>query len=83
VLRIIDLANVGSVLAIQTADVAVRTEDGFLLIGRDPAAFREDVRARRMRRLRSVQGANPPTRSVNQHLDHLLLCPAAVARNHT
>ena len=38
ILRIIDLANAGSVLAIQTADVAVRTEDGFLLIGRDPAA---------------------------------------------
>jgi hypothetical protein len=38
VLRMFDLANVGSVLAIQTADFAVRRKDGFELIGRDPAA---------------------------------------------
>ena len=39
VLRIFDLANVGSVLAIQTADLAVRRASGFDLIGRDPAAI--------------------------------------------
>ncbi len=38
VLRLFDLANVGSVLAIQTADLAVRRADGFGLLGRDPAA---------------------------------------------
>ena len=32
--RIIDLANVGSVLAIQTEDLAVRRRDGFELVGR-------------------------------------------------
>jgi len=39
VLRIFDLANVGSVIAIQTRDLAVRLEQGFELIGRDPAAL--------------------------------------------
>lgn len=39
VLRIWDLANVGSVLAIQTQDLAVRRADGFELLGRDPAAL--------------------------------------------
>jgi hypothetical protein len=39
VLRIFDLANVGSVLAIQTADLAMRRETGFELIGRDPVAL--------------------------------------------
>ena len=38
VLRLFDLANVGSVLAIQTSDLAVRRKDGFELLGRDPAA---------------------------------------------
>jgi hypothetical protein len=38
VLRLFDLANVGSVLAIQTADFAVRRTKGFELLGRDPAA---------------------------------------------
>jgi hypothetical protein len=39
VLRLFDLANVGSVLAIQTADIAVRRREGFELLGRDPAAI--------------------------------------------
>jgi hypothetical protein len=39
VLRIFDLANVGSVLAIQTADLAIRHETGFTLLGRDPGAL--------------------------------------------
>ena len=39
VLRIFDLANVGSVMAIQTHDLAVRLDRGFELIGRDPAAL--------------------------------------------
>ena len=38
VLRIFDLANLGSTLAVQTADFAVRRDDGFELLGRDPAA---------------------------------------------
>ena len=38
--RLFDLANVGSVLAIQTQDLAVRRADGtFELLGRDPAAL--------------------------------------------
>ena len=39
VLRLFDLANIGSVLAIQTADIALRRASGFALIGRDPAAI--------------------------------------------
>ncbi|MFV0415603.1 MAG: acyl-protein synthetase [Chthoniobacterales bacterium] len=39
VLKITDLANIGSVLAIQTRDLAIRHEKNFELIGRDPAAL--------------------------------------------
>ena len=39
ILRFIDLANLGSVLAIQTQDMAIRRGAGFELIGRDPAAI--------------------------------------------
>ena len=39
VLRIFDLANLGSVLAVETQDLAVRRERGFELLGRDPAAL--------------------------------------------
>lgn len=39
VLRFFDLANTGSVLAVQTRDLAVRQEGGFELIGRDPTAL--------------------------------------------
>ncbi len=40
VVRLFDLANVGSVLAIQTQDLAVRRAGGtFELLGRDPAAL--------------------------------------------
>jgi hypothetical protein len=38
-LRIYDLANVGSILAVQTEDLAIRRGEGFELIGR--AAFAE------------------------------------------
>lgn len=38
ILQIVDLANLGSVLAIETRDLAVRREDGFDLLGRDPGA---------------------------------------------
>jgi hypothetical protein len=38
-LRIYDLANLGSVLAIQTRDLAVRRGGDFELLGRDPAAL--------------------------------------------
>jgi hypothetical protein len=37
-MRIFDLANIGSVLAIQTQDLAIQRADGFELIGRDPKA---------------------------------------------
>ena len=37
VLKIADLANLGSVLAIQTGDLAVRREGGFELLGRSPS----------------------------------------------
>lgn len=40
VLKLIDLANVGSVIGIQTQDLAMRRADGaFDLLGRDPAAM--------------------------------------------
>jgi hypothetical protein len=39
VLRIFDLANLNSVLAVETQDLAIRREEGFALIGRDPAAL--------------------------------------------
>jgi hypothetical protein len=38
-LRIYDLANLGSVLAIQTRDLAIRRGADFELLGRDPAAL--------------------------------------------
>ena len=38
-LRIFDLANVGSVLAIDTQDLAIRRGEDFELLGRDPAAL--------------------------------------------
>ncbi len=38
-LRIYDLANLGSVLAIQTRDIAIRRGTHFELLGRDPAAL--------------------------------------------
>ena len=39
VLRLFDLVNLGSVLAIQTGDLAVRRKRGFELLGRDPGAL--------------------------------------------
>lgn len=39
VLRIYDLANIGSVIGIETRDLAVQREGGFELIGRDPTAL--------------------------------------------
>lgn len=38
VLHVLDLANTGSVLAVQTADLAVRIGDGFDVLGREPGA---------------------------------------------
>lgn len=37
--QIFDLANLGSVLAIETRDLTVARGDGFVLLGRDPAAL--------------------------------------------
>lgn len=39
VLRLFDLANLNSVLALETQDLATRRETGFDLLGRDPAAL--------------------------------------------
>ncbi len=39
VLRLFDLANLGSALAIETQDLAIRRESGFELLGRDPGAL--------------------------------------------
>jgi hypothetical protein len=39
ILRIFDLANLNSVLAIETEDLAIRREEGFELLGRDPSAL--------------------------------------------
>jgi len=38
-LRLFDLANLGSVVALETQDLAVRGEEGFTLLGRDPGAL--------------------------------------------
>jgi hypothetical protein len=40
VIRVVDLANAASVVAIETEDVAVRHEDGLELLGRQPSAER-------------------------------------------
>jgi hypothetical protein len=37
-LRVIDLANIGSVMAVQTEDLAARRGDGFELLGRAASA---------------------------------------------
>ena len=37
-LAIVDLANTGSVLALQTADLGRRIGDGFEVLGREPGA---------------------------------------------
>ncbi len=55
VLRLFDIANVGSVLAIQTADLAVRRADGFELLGRDPAAVPRGCSRRADEILRDVK----------------------------
>ena len=39
IIRLFDLANLGSVIAIQTQDLAIRRDNGFELLGRDPAAI--------------------------------------------
>lgn len=39
ILRMFDLANLGSVLALETRDLAIRRSGGFELLGRDPAAL--------------------------------------------
>lgn len=39
ILRLFDLANLGSTLALQTADLAIRHETGFELLGRNPTAL--------------------------------------------
>lgn len=39
ILQLFDLANLGSSLAIETQDLAIREAQGFTLLGRDPAAL--------------------------------------------
>ena len=39
VLRLFDLANLGSTIALETQDLAIRREHGFELLGRDPGAL--------------------------------------------
>ena len=56
VLRFFDLANAGSVLAIQTADLATRREHGFELLGRDPAALARGCSITADEALRSGRG---------------------------
>ncbi|MEO6739529.1 MAG: acyl-CoA reductase [Chthoniobacteraceae bacterium] len=65
VLRLFDLANVGSVLAIQTADLAVRRNDGLELLGRDPAAVPRGCSRRADEILTGASNAGP-TRIVVQ-----------------
>jgi hypothetical protein len=38
IVEVVDLANLRSVLAIRTGDLAIRHEDGFELLGRIPSA---------------------------------------------
>ncbi len=63
ILRIIDLANAGSVLAIQTADIATRTEDGFVLIGRDPAALPRGCSRAADEAMRAARAGTPSPRN--------------------
>ncbi len=62
VLRMFDLANVGSVLAIQTADMAFRRERGFELLGRDPSAIPRGCSRRADELLRGTQAPAAITR---------------------
>jgi hypothetical protein len=39
ILRVFDLANLGSCCAVQTRDLAIRRSQDFELIGRDPSAL--------------------------------------------
>jgi hypothetical protein len=45
-LRVFDLANIGSVMAVQTEDLAVRRGDGFELLGRAASLNRAGARLR-------------------------------------
>ena len=60
VLRLFDLANLGSVLAIQTGDLAIRRRRGFELLGRDPGALPRGCSRVADETLRPGGTANPP-----------------------
>lgn len=62
VLRIFDLANLGSVLALQTADLAVRQENGFALLGRNPAALPRGCSRMADEAMRQMPLSPPPER---------------------
>ncbi len=62
VLRMFDLANVGSVLAVQTADMAIRRKQGFELLGRDPSAIPRGCSRRADELLRGTQAPAAITR---------------------
>ena len=71
VLRLFDLANVGSVLAVQTADMAIRRERGFELLGRDPAAIPRGCSRRADELLRETTEA-PRARSAARPAGHVV-----------
>ncbi|MEP6669576.1 MAG: hypothetical protein ABJF10_10515 [Chthoniobacter sp.] len=60
ILQLFDLANLGSSLAIETQDLAVREERGFTLLGRDPGALPRGCSRAADEALRGYQAGNMP-----------------------
>ncbi|MEI9896376.1 MAG: AMP-binding protein [Chthoniobacter sp.] len=60
ILQLFDLANLGSSLAIETQDLAIRGKEGFTLLGRDPGALPRGCSRAADEVLRGLQiGATP------------------------
>ncbi len=75
VLRMFDLANVGSVLAVQTSDLAVRRTDGFELLGRDPSAIPRGCSRRADELLQGTPARSAAVRTVQSPLPKLSPIP--------
>ncbi|MDR3406649.1 MAG: AMP-binding protein [Chthoniobacter sp.] len=60
ILQLFDLANLGSSLAIETQDLAVREETGFTLLGRDPGALPRGCSRAADEALRNYQTSRMP-----------------------
>jgi hypothetical protein len=69
--RLIDLANLGSVIAIQTQDLAIRRGHGFQLIGRDPAAIPRGCSRTADEELTRAEGLAPQGGALSSKLEIL------------